>query len=365
MGNTSHTGAHDNQMLTTRNATSRTPHACTAGGHYVRGDSDVPPYDVSEIIPNSSHYTHCTGSSYASMFGTHDTSGLRFGWENWTWVVPGEPECSRATPANAWCDAFAGRHVLMVGDSLSEAMFLSLLFWLHLAEEPRHEKSVGDRAPAPRISRLHLEAFDGRKRPVCNGRGAVAFVRNDLACHEGWAIECKRKQNARPFAHLAPHFDTIVLNAGLHMLPTPRVEAHTRALIRWLNSTRPHVDVIWRTGVPGHVGCKSAAAPLPTAYVSPRGPKLDPFGWAHVGPHDALRASLFDSLLGGGKKVRYLDAAVISNVRADRHLLFREKNNHSNKPDHYRYDCLHYCLPGPPDDWNRALRAMLLERTPS
>ena len=25
------------------------------------------------------------------------------------------------------------------------------------------------------------------------------------------------------------------------------------------------------------------------------------------------------------------------------------------------FDCLHYCLPGPPDDWNRVLRVLLLQ----
>ena len=73
----------------------------------------------------------------------------------------------------------------------------------------------------------------------------------------------------------------------------------------------------------------------------------DVYGWSHVEPNDRKRASIFDAVLGP-KRVHYLDAAAISNRRADRHLVWRLKLNISGRPP--TFDCLHYCLPGPPDD---------------
>ena len=42
--------------------------------------------------------------------------------------------------------------------------------------------------------------------------------------------------------------------------------------------------------------------------------------------------------------VRFLDLTVMNNARRDRHIV-------------YQKDCLHYCLPGPIDDWARLLMA--------
>ena len=46
----------------------------------------------------------------------------------------------------------------------------------------------------------------------------------------------------------------------------------------------------------------------------------------------------------GMPAIQVLDAFELSRLRGDRH-----------QPG----DCLHYCLPGPPDDWNRMLLYML------
>lgn len=58
-------------------------------------------------------------------------------------------------------------------------------------------------------------------------------------------------------------------------------------------------------------------------------------------------------------RVRYIDAATIANARADRHLV--RKVFSYQAPD--KRDCLHYCLPGPPDTYNLVLKRLLANAT--
>ena len=71
--------------------------------------------------------------------------------------------------------------------------------------------------------------------------------------------------------------------------------------------------------------------------------------------HDAVRRSHFEALLPG--RVRYIDAATIANARADRHMIQGRWGGGS-------LDCLHYCLPGPPDTYNLVLKRLLRESSP-
>ena len=52
----------------------------------------------------------------------------------------------------------------------------------------------------------------------------------------------------------------------------------------------------------------------------------------------------------------YLDAFELSNQRIDRHI----GHIHRSGGKGYTDDCLHYCLPGPPDDWNALLKELIV-----
>ena len=157
---------------------------------------------------------------------------------------------------------------------------------------------------------------------------------------------------ARP--ELTRSYNTLVLNTGLHMEMREGaavIAAHTTLLARWLNTTRH--DVIYRTSVPGHSKCQEARAPLQHRYVPQEG---HAFHWDDVEAHDAVRRSRFEALLPG--RVRYIDAATIANARADRHMIQGRWGGRGS------VDCLHYCLPGPPDTYNLVLKRLLRESSP-
>jgi hypothetical protein len=326
------------------------------GGRYHRGVADDPaPYTTPHVTGDKLKLCD-SKRKFADVFKQPMHDDLRFGWQNWTYVVPGEPACSDAD-YDAWCKTtFASRSLLFVGDSIMEQQYVSLLSLLRTIEGP---------APAqPALLPNGAEAGHGEGAPhhVCGGRASIGFVRNDYVCEHGWAAECSMRaaggNNRRRFTNVARGYDTLIINAGLHSLPAERVAVHATALARWLNTTRH--TVIWRTGVPGHAGCQNASAPRPRSPDADGSPVHGSYGWSSVEANDELRASIFDNLLGP-TRVHYLDAASVSSERADRHLLFRPKHNVSGRP-YTIFDCLHYCLPGPPDDWNRVLRAILLKQ---
>ena len=107
-----------------------------------------------------------------------------------------------------------------------------------------------------------------------------------------------------------------MLNTGLHQVGfgAAEVSEHATLLAQWLNTTQH--DVIYRTSVPGHVQCELARAPLQSRYVAPSGHK---YHWDDVEAHEAVRLARFEALIPG--RIRYIDAATIANLRADRHMI--------------------------------------------
>ena len=69
---------------------------------------------------------------------------------------------------------------------------------------------------------------------------------------------------------------------------------------------------------------------------------------------DDLIFEVLESLAPG--RVIYLDAHELSNQRIDRHI----GQIHRSQGRGYMDDCLHYCLPGPPDDWNALLKELMV-----
>ena len=84
-------------------------------------------------------------------------------------------------------------------------------------------------------------------------------------------------------------------------------------------------------------------------------PLPDPFGWRRLPDVSRLFFEVFESIVPG--QVRYIDSQEQARPRKDSHI-GRLKTLHGPE----RSDCLHYCLPGPPDDWNDMLiRRMLAD----
>jgi hypothetical protein len=118
------------------------------------------------------------------------------------------------------------------------------------------------------------------------------------------------------------------------------------------NHVKPHQKVWIRTTPYGHAKCSQ--------YKEPQSNPLAPSGqngeyeWHLFKKFDLIWENLLISLIhkSGKKDTRFemFDIANMSNQRGDSH----------SKPD---ADCLHTCIPGPVDDWNRLLYHEIMKTT--
>ena len=279
---------------------------------------------------------------------------------SWHWHSP-DPPCA-VDHTSSWCSVLAGRSLLFIGDSLSMQMFLSFLF------------QVADRTELPAALRHAGDDFKASKPiPLCGGTARAHFVRNDWLVDGKWNAQLHNESchfnraldmACRPFVDIHGGsvygaFDTLVLNTGLHNRDLPRhaaarpqIVARTAALASWLlETTQENATVIYRTSAPGHDGCEAATAPLQTRYE----PAADHrYHWDDVELHDSYRIAELRARLPA-ERLHFIDAATIANARADGHLVRKVYSYQSAD----KRDCLHYCLPGPPDAYNLVLKRVL------
>jgi len=311
--------------------------ACVSGGKLVRDPPDVPPYEFNLTAFKGQHdrYSHCNQPG---------------SYHRWTWRAA-DRSCKMPTSRDEWCQRFASRSILFVGDSMSGQMYISLVHLLGSAEWPQE---LAIRYDQKRINDMITSEFR-----ACDGSVHVQFIRNDELIDPSWVVNKNsftyllqsHSPNNWPFVKAARAFSTLVLNTGVHMSQTAsadtlaaRVEMRARFLVGWLNRTQH--DVVWRTTVPGHPKCSYHVDPLERETTGPAH-----YRWDLAAVHNELRLRVFDEGLPPGR-LRVLDAYALTRLRADRHLGYVRRSNSE--------DCLHYCLPGPPDDWNMVLARMLL-----
>lgn len=116
-------------------------------------------------------------------------------------------------------------------------------------------------------------------------------------------------------------------------------------VLDYLNkNVKPHQKIWIRTTPYGHAQCSKYKEPQVNPFV-PTG-MTGEYEWHLFKEFDLIWEKLLNTLLykDGKKDPRFdmLDIATLSNQRGDAH----------SKPD---ADCLHTCIPGPVDTWNKLL----------
>ncbi|KAG0183195.1 hypothetical protein DFQ29_009271 [Apophysomyces sp. BC1021] len=150
-----------------------------------------------------------------------------------------------------------------------------------------------------------------------------------------------------PWVHALPMFDYIVINTGPHWHPNLKwgpnqseselKEAFKRSMRIVFDYLKTHVQPhqrVWIRSTPyGHANCAQFTSPQAVPFV--------PTG--QTGEYEWHMFELFDGIWKAKNDDRFafLDVA-LSNLRGDSH----------SRPGR---DCLHTCLPGPVDDWNRLI----------
>ena len=190
---------------------------------------------------------------------------------------------------------------------------------------------------------------------MCNDTAVLGFARSDhLQDDHIPGQTCTKGHVCRLRWSTASRYDVLVLNRGIHIVPDARLAHETLELASRLRAMPPTSTLIWRTTVPGHENCTEASQPL-AAYAPSPGHM---YGWDQVERQNEIVFSTFESVMPG--RLHYLDAYELSLTRADRHRV--QETIHvspTGRLEKVKHDCLHYCLPGPPDDWNMLLKIIL------
>ena len=106
--------------------------------------------------------------------------------------------------------------------------------------------------------------------------------------------------------------------------------------------------LVWRTTGVAHTQCYTRAEPVVGGDFLPvdaEGKEL--YGWKGFGLEGEKVISALEFTAPG--RFHYLDANGLSNRRIDHH---RNGGGAGKREGQGGSDCLHYCLPGPPDEWN-------------
>ena len=256
-----------------------------------------------------------------------------------------------------YCRAIGGKRILFIGDSVHRSAFTSLSIIA----------SSGD--PEPIFPKLGGGVGDGPLH-VCNGSASLQFLSNDYLLTGGLPTYLlshgvfmqQRNGDIEALLRDEPAFDVIVMSTGAHLVRKWVEESHAvmltmtaLAIREHLASAAPAPQIYFRTPNLGHADCRLGDSRMHPPHVRYEPPLPDPFGWRRLPDVSRLFFEVFESVIPG--QVRYIDGQEQARPRKDSHI-GRVKTLHGPE----RPDCLHYCLPGPPDDWNDMLiRRMLAD----
>lgn len=136
----------------------------------------------------------------------------------------------------------------------------------------------------------------------------------------------------------------VVLNRGAHYTPTAEFEEQLELTMLVLRKRYPDLLIMYRATAPGHDKCEGMEVPLE----SPQDGASLPYNWGEMHRQN-LAAKRIVEKYGGV----YIDIEPMTVLRGDGH------RGHVRKLRGWVHDCLHYCNPGPVDEWNRLLQNAL------
>lgn len=291
----------------------------------------------------------------------------------------------------------AGKHITFVGDSIMAQQANSLVALLsvpntaestNFACNPLQQEVKWRHAPD-----TTLKGFEGmlyfvthylnRTETFCGGSVAVTYIRNDvLAFHETkeyryggpegmppsaagtrppeWppVFEHKKRNfHNLPYWDVVSKSDVVVFNKGAHTYD--KAKRHRSLQLGAQAAVLKRPMFVWRTTGNAHSKCWNATKPRQGASadgITPTNPEGNPeYGWSGFGYEGEVAVAALEYAAPG--RFQYLDAYGLTLRRIDHH------SNGGGRGDASRgqegTDCLHWCLPGPPDEWNYYLVDMI------
>lgn len=256
-----------------------------------------------EIAPN--RYSYDNGDPNTGRCIKQGRSKL------YTWVDDSLP--FKDFSKEAFCNT-KYNNLLFIGDSTTHGMFMSLSLLLGVD----YRKIAGIKV------RFYTNVNACGKN--------ITFIRNDdLAEHKCFI---SKKRVCKPFIEEMKQKDLIIANRGVHYSPLNDV---LRDLDIFFKLVKSDQRIIYRETVGGHPNCDKKTEP--DKYYDPQYSKQQK-SW-HWDLMDQQNRDVNTYIEKYYPHVEILRISKMTQLRSDMHI--------------GAGDCLHYCLPGPVDHWNRML----------
>lgn len=249
------------------------------------------------------------------------------------------------------CKIANGRNIMVVGDSLNEQLYYTWVssVWAQLfvpSGNKESDKVWNKRRDDQVMSCWKFCPHFARK---CEGPATVRC--GDLPSFElsyAWSRHLDLYEYDNTTERMAEsgwtralrsrNISLVVMNTGAHYQENHHLLANVEAALNYTTTYFPHVGIIYRNTAPGHPNCMTTfqssplKQPIPDAEYM-KEPQFT-YKWFAFKSQNALVHRLIETKFPQVLQVNIFNATLL---RADSHP----------SAD----DCLHYCIPGPIDEW--------------
>ena len=231
-----------------------------------------------------------------------------------------------------FCRLLAGRHVLIVGDSLNHQLHDALLLVAQRTstELMDNRREICDQWSC--VSHAICTRFPDRYPP-----SRLKFVRNDyLRLNSDVIVNRTHNYLLYPWVDDLHDYPFLILNRGAHFVADAEFKAELRHTLTYIATHFANHTVVYRSTVPGHRDCKLHTQPL-AVTLGGMNWTGSPYHWDEfVAQNEIARLEV------AAVRAHYMDVYASTQWRPDSHV-----------------DCLHYCQPGVPDQWAVLLYNMM------
>jgi hypothetical protein len=273
-----------------------------------------------EQAPYLSTYNEATCGPYEGAYYniTEESSTI----PSYDWL-PHDETCEFSPwTREEFCQIAHNKTIFMIGDSLSM----------------EHHRSLGG------LLGIGDTKYFVQDRQACNGTVRLIFRRNDNV-NKGWVRKIIKETDP----------DYVVINRGAHYVEDDELMSGIPKLIgvvrnwqtRCKNESKA-CQLIWRTSVPGHPGCRNRQEPVndfaKMEQLVANNKKSKKFFWDKFQHQNEL---IIQALKESGVNFSLLDAYHINILRPDGHVLGAKT------------DCLHSCLGSKIDVYSQILMHLI------
>jgi hypothetical protein len=183
---------------------------------------------------------------------------------------------------------------------------------------------------------------------VCNGTTKLFFLKDNELTKLKITIPELRELDTLILSREAHHRNDKVVESSLISLTIPFVQQWQEVCEKSTSTGQCHF--FWRTTMPGHPSClknrvPSTNASAMDALIEDRGTTFDSYGWWDFSHQNTFMENLL--VQQNNLEATFMDGCDLLLTRPDQHI--------GGRSGKYSTDCLHYCLPGPPDVLNQVL----------